>query len=169
MLSQFIAEGISQTEDYFGIVEFYDAEFDEKGGRGRVKAYLGEDTKYLSCFKIIEVFEKGIKHSVEKTIKGKPLILENELVKFKISMGPYGFQASDLIVLCLSAKKTDAEFKELMRRFTKNKTSYGYAAHSKVREYMHHVHIPESDIPPVEEKLPKIIRVSREVEYEQKT
>lgn len=168
MNNSFISEGISQTEEYFGVVEFYDSEFDEKGGRGRIKAYVGEEIKHLSSFKIIEVFEKDIKSSIEKTSKEAALIVENEIVKFKISIGPYGFQASDVIVVCMTSRKTDSDLREMMMRFCKNKTSYGAPNGSRIKEYAHHRHIPESHIAPVEEKLPKIIRVSQE-EYEQKT
>lgn len=172
-MNAFLVEGILPNKEYFGIVEFYDPNFTPGEGRGRIKGYIGKETGRPDPFRLFEVFEKGIKHALSFS-NDRNLLLENEIVRFKVTISSVGFTAEDIAVL-MKVSPAVVKIDDLLERMHRNYTYYegtccptgppilGLGA--RIRTY------EKPDLVDGEkEVLPKIIKLSREgVESEQKT
>lgn len=165
--------GIVPNRDYYGVVDFYDPEFSVDGGRGRIKGYMGKDILLLEQLKLFEVFETGLKSSLS-TKAGKNILIENEIVRFRVTIGTCGFTAVDVVAI-MKVSPTVVDVISLLERMTRNSSSYSppaYPVGPSIRGLGARVGASydrdlEEDLKEIE--LPKIIKLSKEeVANEQK-
>ena len=175
-----LAAGIIPKKEYIGLVEFYDPYFENDKGRGRIRAYLGKACKDEFPYKTLEVFEEGITKGLYKE-NDKYVLKEDEIVRFTITIGKWGFTAINVEGMCMSSGMLD--WKEFLPRLDSNKEYYA-PLNARVRypesprmtmmpydpaDFHHSDHsvIDGNYRSYPAEEIPKIVRVSQEEKNEQ--